>query len=131
MIDINTCKCQKPFSEHTNREIDVCVAKDKGLLDAGYHHVQGELTGLDGGYQYVYTTDKGLLTEIPHYSTDIRDATTLWKDDWVLAKTHMFWFIHGMKGFVELNTTGDLKASSENLATAICHARLIEAKGDE
>ncbi len=117
------CKvCTKPLAEHEPEDLNVCVAKDKGhKVETKIQHYdyRGESPKLKYMYQIVGNFG---IKPLAHYSTDIRDAMPLWKDSWTVRKINNRYFI--WRADTPL-------AEADELATALCHATLIEAKGDE
>ena len=120
---MTTCKCGKPFGEHEEREIDVCVAKALG------HTL---IRTIDRKY-YFYEID-GVAIEIPHYSTDDSVA--------IKALMRPCIIVCGDNGYgilpADYLTNPPVKtvfiAEAKTVARALCYATLIEAAkgiGDE
>ncbi len=118
------CKvCLKPLDEHEDREFDVCVAKALGWKEIRPYAI------INRGWYGINLS--GNLQVVPHYSTDIRDATPLWKDDWVLEKVSYgdnetrikVWNKRDYLGFKQIASP---LAIAETLEVALCHATLIE-----
>ena len=59
---------------------------------------------------------------LDQYSTDIRDAMPLWKDGWTIWR-------NGEVFALKMNSQKEV-IRADTLETILCHATLIEAKGD-
>lgn len=136
-----TCKfCQKPASEHgMDGNTDVCVAKLKGWTDI--KNIVMPAIGLVG-----LPPDGDEKEPVPHYSKDMNDAMTLWREGWAVYKrtncgtydkpifpSTIIWSIWDKQILIDwCQSNFDNKykpiIEADTLETAICRAYLIEAK---
>ena len=110
--------CNKPLGAHSDREIDVCIAKLIGVkFKQGSHAL----------WKWYLVDEDGFSDEyLPFYSTDMNAAMELWLDDsWELHRVCGVWRIYTAD--IRRQSQREL-AKAENPALAICHARLQKGK---
>ncbi len=131
-----TCKtCDNPLENHSMRELDICVAKDKGYVTK----VKTAVVGFGYGIELSQTTKYYIVNDfgekpLPNYSQDDSVAVKeLWEDGWLLIQV-----INGVQirdcrkvydSYKIYPVADTIIAEEKTLALALTYARLT-AKGE-